>query len=402
MKIMVYISINYIKFVELTNYKGKKLKISMIKRIFNISELLKPSKVLVIYGARRVGKTTLLNDFLSGTHLKYKLESGDNIRLQNLFNKQDFNEILGFVEGYELLAIDEAQQINKIGLGLKILVDNKPELNIIVTGSSSFDLSQQIGEPLTGRKRTVTLFSLSQQELVSKFNKYELKKQLENFLIFGSYPEIINTDSRKEKIEILNELVNSYLLKDVFAYERIRGPQQILDLLKLLSFQVGSEVSINELASILKIDAKTVGRYLDILEKAFVIKRFGAYSGNMRNEVTGKSKYYFLDNGIRNGVILQFNELQNRDDQGKLFENFIMMERLKYLCNNNVYRNLYFWRTYQKQEIDLIEEGDGVISGHEIKWGTKNNIKIPSAWKTSYPESKVDFITPDNYLNYLT
>jgi predicted AAA+ superfamily ATPase len=230
----------------------------MIKRYYNLEKLVKPNKALIIYGPRRVGKTTLLNDFLSLTKLKYKLDSGDNIRIQEIFNSQNFSQIKEYATGYQLIAIDEAQQIPNIGIGLKILIDQVSGLSIIATGSSSFNLAQKIGEPLTGRKKTLILYPFSQAELLEKYNKYELKEKLEEFLIFGSYPEIITAESHKEKISLLNELVNSYLLKDVFSLDKIKGSKQLFDLLKLIAFQVGSEVSLSELATQVRLDVKRV------------------------------------------------------------------------------------------------------------------------------------------------
>jgi uncharacterized protein len=376
-------------------------QIKMIKRLFDIQNLAKPGKVLVIYGPRRVGKTTLLKDFLSRTELKYKLDSGDNIRTQEIINSQLFNEILPYAEGYELIAIDEAQQIKNIGMGLKILVDQAPELITIATGSSSFELSQQVGEPLTGRKRTITLFPFSQQELLSIYNRHELKENLDEFLIFGNYPEVITAKSREEKIEVLTEIVNSYLLKDILSLEKIRGTKQILDLLKLLAFQVGKEVSLNELASQVKLDVKTVGKYLDLFEKSFILHKRGSFSRNLRKEISTKSKYYFLDNGIRNGIILQFNKLTDRNDAGELFENFFVMERLKYLSNNSMYRNLYFWRTYDGQEIDVVEEGEGKLLGLEVKYSPSARLKQRSSFKNIYNYSDVELVHKENYLDYL-
>lgn len=373
----------------------------MIKRLFDIQTLTKPGKALVIYGPRRVGKTTLLKDFLSRTKLKYKLDSGDNIRTREIFNSQLFNEILPYAEGYELIAIDEAQQIKNIGIGLKILVDNSPGLVVVATGSSSFELSQQVGEPLTGRKRTVTLFPFSQQELLSIYNQYELKEHLDEFLIFGSYPEVITAKNREEKIEVITEIVNSYLLKDLLSLEKIRGTKQILDLLKLIAFQVGKEVSLNELASQIKLDVKTVGKYLDLFEKTFILHKRSSFSRNLRKEISTKSKYYFLDNGIRNGIILQFNKFLDRNDSGELFENFFVMERLKYLSNNSIYRNSYFWRTYDGQEIDLVEEGEGKLLGIEVKYSPKAKLKKKNLFTSIYDNSSIELVNKDNYLNYL-
>jgi predicted AAA+ superfamily ATPase len=373
----------------------------MIKRLFDIQNLVKPGKVLVIYGPRRVGKTTLLKDFLSHTKLKYKLDSGDNIRTQEIFNSQSFSEILPYSEGYKIIAIDEAQQIKNIGMGLKILVDQAPELIIVATGSSSFELSQQVGEPLTGRKKKITLFPFSQQELLSIYNQHELKEHLDDFLIFGSYPEVITAKSRDEKIDVIIEIVNSYLLKDLLSLEKIRGTKQILDLLKMIAFQVGREVSLNELASQIKLDVKTVEKYLDLFEKTFILHKRSSFSRNLRKEIATKSKYYFIDNGIRNGIILQFNKLADRNDSGELFENFFVMERLKYLSNNSIYRNSYFWRTYDGQEIDLVEEGEGKLLGLEVKYSSKAKLKKKKLFTDIYDNSSIELVNKDNYLNYL-
>ena len=373
----------------------------MIPRIYDIEKLLKPQKVLVIYGPRRVGKTTLLQNYLNSTSLKYKLDTGDNIRTQQILGSQDFTQILAYTEGYELIAIDEAQQIPNIGMGLKIIVDQVPGIKIIATGSSSFDLSHQIGEPLTGRKNTVTLFPVSQLELLGIYNKHELKEKLTEFLIFGSYPEVLTARTNKEKIAVLQEIVNSYLLKDVLSLEKVKGSKVLLDLLKLLAFQLGSEVSLNELSTQLGIDVKTVARYLDLLEKSFVIVSLGGLSRNLRSEVTSKNKYFFLDNGIRNGIISQFNGFDVRDDAGKLWENFIIVERLKKCSYKGIYGSSYFWRTYSQQEIDLVEERDGKLFGYECKWSERKKITAPKDWLVSYPQANFMVITPKNYLDLI-
>jgi predicted AAA+ superfamily ATPase len=366
-----------------------------------IEKLLKPRKVLILYGARRVGKTTLLKDFLSHSNLKYRIDSGDNIRIQHLFESQDFLALSDYVEGYELIAIDEAQQIKNIGMGLKIIVDQHPSLRVIVTGSSSFVLSQSVGEPLTGRKKTVVLYPISLIELNAMYNKQELSEQLETFLRFGLYPEIVTTKNKKEKMEILQELVDSYLLKDILSLEKIKGSRQLLDLLKLLAFQIGNEVSLSELASQVHLDIKTVGRYLDILEKGFVIKKIGALSRNPRKEVTSKAKYYFYDVGVRNAIISQFNELADRNDTGNLFENFIVMERLKANAYLNRFTQSYFWRTYDSQEVDLVEETNGEIHGYEVKWSEAKKVKTPTAWKATYPGALMTLVNRDNYLSFI-
>lgn len=374
----------------------------MIKRFYNqLEKLLKPGKVLIIYGPRRSGKTTLLQKFLSESTLKYKLESGDNIRTQKILGSQDFQQILQFIEGYDLLAIDEAQQIANIGMGLKIIVDQKPNMIVIATGSSSFDLAQSIGEPLTGRKRTITLFPLAQLELLPIYNHFELKEKIENFLIFGSYPEILTVQTREEKIRLLEDLVYSYLFKDILSLEKIKNPEPLLKLLKLLAFQIGQEVSLTELATQISLDVKTVGRYIDLLEKSFVIMQLSGFSRNLRKEISKKHKYYFLDNGIRNGVISQFNSLDLRNDTGQLWENFIITERLKKRSYNEIYGSTYFWRTYDQQEIDLIEERDGKLFAYEFKWSDKKQPSAPKDWLKNYPESSFEVINLENYQNFI-
>jgi predicted AAA+ superfamily ATPase len=373
----------------------------LIDRFLKIDSFLVPGKALILYGPRRAGKTTLLKSYLDSCGLRYRLETGDDVRIRNLLGSGDLKQILAFAEGFELVAIDEAQQIQDIGTGLKILVDHLPALRIIATGSSSFDLAGAIGEPLTGRKRTLTLFPISQMELKRKFNSYDLRQRLEEYLVYGSYPEMVMADGRKEKIELLEELVGSYLLKDVLAMDRVRSSRALMDLLKLIAFQVGSEVSLNELATQVKLDVKTVSRYLDILEKAFVIVRLGGFSRNLRNEVTSKAKYYFLDNGIRNAIIGQYNLLDSRNDIGALWENFIVAERLKKRSYTGIYGNIYFWRTYDGKEIDYVEERDGGLFGFECKWTTKKKDKPPKKWLESYPGATFELLTPDSYLDFV-
>jgi predicted AAA+ superfamily ATPase len=373
----------------------------MIARSYSISDLLRPGKALVIYGPRRVGKTTLLNTYLSTTKLKFKVDSGDNIRVQQILGSQDFKQILEYAAGYDLIAIDEAQNIPNVGMGLKIIVDNVPDISIIATGSSSFDLAGAVGEPLTGRKNTAVLYPIAQQELVSLYNRHELKERLEEYLVFGSYPEVVMAKNRKDKIDILEELVNSYLLKDVLALDRVKAPKVLLDMLKLIAFQVGSQVSLNEIATQVKLDIKTVGRYLDIFEKAFVIKRIGGFSRNLRNEVVTKAKYYFLDNGIRNAIITMFNPLVSRNDVGQLWENFLVVERIKKYAYQSLYGTFYFWRTYDGQELDFLEERDGKLSGYEFKWSQLKRHKQPKLWLNEYKDATFSIINQENYLDFV-
>jgi hypothetical protein len=373
----------------------------MLPRYFSsVEDLIPKNKVLIIYGSRRVGKTTLLKELLKSTKLKYKIDSGENIRINQLLSSSDFKLLSEYVEGYDIVAIDEAQEINNIGIGLKILVDNHPSLKLIATGSSSFDLSQKIGEPLTGRKKTLKLFPLSQGELLKHFSPFDVKNSLSDYLIFGSYPEVITSSSTQEKTEILDELVGSYLLKDILSLEKIRNPKVLFTLLKLLSFQTGNLVSINELAKQLHIDGKTVSRYLDLLEKTFIIFKIGALSSNPRKEISKKHKYYFFDNGIRNGIIMQFAPLELRNDIGQLWENFMVSELFKRNSYLKLFHQMYFWRNYNGQEIDLLFEKNGILKAFEFKW-KKGEGKIPLDFCKKYGNVNFTLINQFNYLEYL-
>ncbi len=374
----------------------------MIKRVYqDLGSFLEKGKVLILYGARQVGKSTLLKAFLDKTTMKYRLDTGDNLRISNLLGSGDYESILEYAEAYDLIAIDEAQEIENIGKALKIIVDYFPEKKIVVTGSSSFNLSQKVGEPLTGRKISRKLYPLSQQELLKEYGRFELKEKLEEFLLFGSYPEVVTTKSRKRKILLLNELVDSYLFKDLLQHERVKSPKILVHLVKLLAFQIGSEVSLNELSKTLGIDVKTVSRYLDLLEKSFVIQSLQGFSRNLRKEVTSKKKYYFLDTGIRNAIVSQFNSLENRNDFGALFENFCFIERLKKHDYEEYYGNNYFWRTYDGKEIDFVEESDGFLSGYECKFSAIKNIQAPKLWSATYTNSSFSVISRKNYLDFL-
>lgn len=374
-----------------------------IERFYHdLGSYLVPNKVLIIYGPRRVGKTTLLQDYLAKTSFKYKLDSGDNIKTRHILGSEDFDQIREYASGYELIAIDEAQRIPGVGQGLKILVDQIPGIRIIATGSSSFELSGQVGEPLTGRKTTLTLFPLAQLELASLHNRHELKERLPEQLIFGSYPDVVTAPTFAKKASLLEELMGAYVLKDILELEQVKGSRVLLDLLRLIAFQVGHEVSLSELGSQLHLDTKTVARYLDLLEKSFVLFNLRGFSRNLRKEVTKKSKYYFVDNGIRNAVISNFNPIDVRNDVGPLWENFIVMERLKRRVYGSIYANPYFWRTWDRKEIDLVEEREGKLYAYECKWGTKGlSPKNRRAWLEAYPDSEVKVIDRENYLDFL-
>ncbi|MCP4652894.1 MAG: ATP-binding protein [Candidatus Omnitrophica bacterium] len=373
-----------------------------IPRIYDdLNKYLKPNKALILYGSRQVGKTTLLNKFLSQTSYRYKLDSGDNIKTQNVLGSRDFALIKEYAQGYDLIAVDEAQKIPSVGTGIKIIVDQMPGVMVIATGSSSFELAGQIGEPLTGRKNTLALYPISQLELIKLHNRCELKDRLEDFLVFGAYPEVVTAESKIDKIRIIEEISQSYLFKDILQLDKIRNSKILLDLVRLLAFQIGNEVSLSEIAKQLGIDYKTVGRYLDLLEKSFIIYNLRGFSRNLRSEIIKKSKYYFIDNGIRNAIISNFNSLELRNDIGALWENFLFIERLKKRTYKNIYANNYFWRTWTQKEIDLVEERDGKLFAFEFKWG-KTRVKPPKDWVQAYPESEFMVINQENYLDFIT
>lgn len=373
----------------------------MLTRIYeDLSRYLKPNEVLIIYGPRRVGKTILLENFLSKITLKYKLENGGDLGIQEVFASQRIETLRRYAEGYELIVIDEAQYIPNIGNALKLLVDTIPKIKVIATGSASFDLSNKVGEPLTGRNTTLILYPLAQLELVNQFNKYELSQKKEEYMIFGSYPKVLTTPTFDEKAKYLRSLVDSYLLKDILELEDVKGSKILLDLLRLLAFQIGNEVSLSELAQNLPIDPKTVARYLDLLEKSFVLINLRGLSRNLRKEISNKSKYYFYDNGIRNAVISNFNPINLRDDAGKLWENFLVVERIKKQAYQEIIANNYFWRTWDQKEIDFVEEREGKLFGYEFKYQT-SKFKIPKDFLSAYPNSKVELITSENYLDFI-
>lgn len=361
-----------------------------------IETALAPKRALVIYGPRRVGKTTLLKGYLAlQKDCSTLYVVGDDFRLRELFKKEIRDELLDFARPYDIIAIDEAQQVPSIGIGAKMIIDAFPEKQLILTGSSSFDLSSKIGEPLTGRHFTMTMLPLAQSEMSG--SRFELSGAIDNFLIYGSYPEVLLAETSEEKERILNELVSSYLYKDILALDKIKSPDLLRDIARAIAFQVGSEVSLNEIANIVKADIKTVGRYLDVLEKMFVIKKVRGFSRNLRNEISKKAKYYYLDNGVRNAVIGQFGNLTNRNDIGGLWENFVFMELYKQSILREDSAQYYFWRTHTGKEVDIIREAGGVITAIECKWSA--DASAPALWRETYPDSIFTTINKGNYLD---
>ncbi len=366
----------------------------------NIHRYLKPGKVVVIQGARRTGKTTLLREFLKVETEPYLLVNGEDITVQTYLASQSIEKLSSFVGQNRLLAIDEAQKVPNIGLNLKIIVDHIPGIRVIATGSSSFELARHVGEPLTGRKSTLIQYPLAQMELSAIEQRHETDAHMESRLIFGSYPEVVLFADQRDREQYLKEIVSSYLYKDILELEGIRQASKIGRLLQLLAFQIGKEVSCAELGTGLGISKNTVDRYLDLLEKAFVLQRLGGFSRNLRNEVTKNSRYYFIDNGIRNALINNFNPIDLRNDVGELWENYLIMERRKRQEYLQEPAGHYFWRTYAKKEIDLVEERSGRLHGYEIKWG-KTKPRPPKEWANAYPEATWQSVSRENYLGFI-
>jgi uncharacterized protein len=366
-----------------------------------IIESLIPNKVIVLLGARRTGKTELLKMILEEVTHKYLFLNGDDFTTHDLLlpvTAENYNTLLA---DKKLLVIDEAQKIPDIGHKLKLIVDTVKGIHILVTGSSAFDLTQKMGEPLTGRKLTFHLFTLAQVEYNAIESPVETKSKLPVKLVYGNYPELLHHPALEAKSAYLQELVNAYLLKDLLEFEGIKNANKIRDLLRLLAYQTGKDVSLNELGRQLGLHKDTVGKYLDLLSKVFVIYRLGGFNRNLRKEVSKMDRWYFYDNGIRNILINNLNPLHTRNDQGELWENYLLSERIKIQHYKKMLVSNYFWRTYQQQEIDWIEERGGSIHAFEMKWNPDKKVKIPSTWQKAYPDSAFQVIHPNNYLDWI-
>ncbi len=375
-----------------------------IQRYLDIGSELTHGKTLVILGPRRVGKTTLLREFLEKTSQRVLSYSGDEVSTQQAFGVADSARLRPLLGSAQVLAIDEAQAIPRIGQTLKIINDHFPDIAVVVTGSSAFELAGQVGEPLTGRKTTRYLYPVAVTEMLrdAVAPEYDFVQLLPEWLVYGMYPNALTAESHAQKAEFLRELVDSYLLRDILAYQEVKGSSVLMQLLVLLAHQVGNEVSHTELGRSLGIDKNTVARYLDLLEKSYIIFRLGGFSRNLRSEVTRMPKYYFYDVGVRNAVIGNFNELSLRDDVGRLWENFMVTERLKARTYNRIYANQYFWRTWKQNEIDLIEERDGLLYGYEMKWRDKR-VAPPTEWLEAYPgKTQWQTITPQTAWGFLS
>lgn len=372
----------------------------MIKRALlkELQSRLIPGQVVVLYGARRVGKTTLLKIIENDAAVKVLAINADNHFATRAFETDNLSQISQTIGDSKLIVIDEAQKIKNIGNTLKLIIDEYPDLRILVSGSASFDLAKQVGEPLTGRKRTLTLYPCLFSELASTPANYH--EQLEERLIFGNYPKVCTLGSKQEKIEELQEIIGSYLFKDILELDNLRNADKLKDLVILLALQIGSEVSLSEIGQRLHLHVTTVAHYLDLLEKVFVIYKLRGFSRNLRSEVTKSHKYFFVDNGIRNAIINNFNPLKLRSDIGALWENFMISERLKLTDTNRLFMNRYFWRNYQNNEIDLIEEYDGKLFATEFKWQDRKANR-PKEFLANYPDSEFQIINKENYIPFL-
>ena len=374
----------------------------MIKR--RIEDELKngviKQKVTLLLGARRVGKTELLKSIFEQNANKSMWLNGEDADTVQLLQNRSIANYQRLLQGISMLFIDEAQTIPDIGNILKLMIDTIKPLHIYVTGSSAFDLVQ-VGEPLVGRSQTFYLYPLAQLELNNYENALQTAQNLEERLIYGAYPEVYTLPTLQEKKLYLNELINSYLLKDILAFEDIRNANKLKDLLKLIAYQIGFEVSLDELGKQLGISKNTVERYLDLLSKVFVVYKISGFSRNLRKEITKTHRWYFADNGVRNALINNFAPLDVRQDIGQLWENYAMIERIKRNTYVNNIPNSYFWRTYDQQEIDLVEEKDGQLVAFEFKWKNEK-AKIPAAFAKAYPEANYSLIHKQNYLEFVS
>lgn len=360
---------------------------------------LEPGKAIILIGPRQVGKTTILEKITEHHSDRLIWLDCDEPDVRQRLTNVTSTELKALVGQAELVLIDEAQRVKNIGLTLKLFTDKIRSIKLLVTGSSSLDLANEINEPLTGRKWEFMLLPISTEEMVGHHGEIEERRLLTHRMVFGMYPEVINRPGREE--ELLRQLSSSYLYKDIFTFRDIRKPEVLEKLLQSLALQIGSEVNYHELAQLTGTDQATVQRYIDLLEKAFVVFRLPAFSRNVRNELKKSRKIYFYDNGIRNAIINSFKPLELRTDTGALWENFLVGERTKWLNNRRLFANQYFWRTTQQQEIDYLEEKDGALSAYEFKWSSNTKVSFPKTFTNAYENVQTSIITPQNYLSFI-
>ena len=360
-----------------------------------------PGKVVILYGPRQVGKTTLLRRYVREHDPEALFVSGEDLAVREQLESGSIARLVAFAGGRRTLIVDEAQRLREVGLNLKLLVDHLEGLRVIATGSSSFDLAAATGEPLTGRKKTLLLLPLAQLELGALEGPHETSARLPTRLVYGSYPEIALLESDEERVLHLQELVSSYLFQDVLQVEGIRHSDRLLRLVQLVAHQIGAEVSLNELGTQLGMSKNTVNRYLDLLEKCFVLYSRSGFSRNRRKEISSSRRYYFYDNGVRNAVIANFNPVSLRDDIGALWENYILTERMKRNLYTGHLAKSYFWRTYDRQEVDLVEEWNGALHATETKWSPRR-VKAPAGFRRAYPDATFRVVHQKDYLDFIT
>lgn len=363
-----------------------------------ISSEVGKGKAIIILGARQVGKTTVLKKMFTDTSQVLFL-NGDEADVRVLFENATSTGLKAVIGNKKTLVIDEAQRIVDIGLKLKLVIDSMPDVQVVVAGSSSFELANRVNEPLTGRKWEHRMFPLTFGELTRHNGLLEEKRMLGHRLVYGCYPDVVMNSGQEKKI--LKELSEDYLYKDILSFDKIRKSEKLVKLLQALAFQVGSQVSYNEIGQICGLSGATVENYIDILEKCYIVFRLGSFSRNLRNELKSSRKVYFYDNGIRNAIIANFNAIELRNDTGALWENYIISERVKANSYNGRFCNSWFWRTAQQQEIDYMEEEDGRLSAYEFKFNPKKNAKAPVTFSRTYPDADFKVVTPDNIGEFL-
>jgi predicted AAA+ superfamily ATPase len=372
----------------------------MVKRILEqeLKQKFHEGKAIILMGARQVGKTTLLKNIFAN-RTDYLWLNADEPDVLQLFEQPNSLRLRQFFGDKKFVIIDEAQRIPDVGLKLKLITDEIPEIQLIATGSSSFELANSVNEPLTGRKWEYKMFPISFGEMVEHHGLLNEKRALQHRLVYGYYPDVINNIG-KEK-EVLKQLSDSFLFKDVLMLDQIKKPEKIIKLLQALAYQVGSQVSYNEIGNMIGLDSKTVEKYILILEQSFVIFRIGSFNRNLRNELKNSKKIFFYDNGIRNALIANFSIAETRDDIGKLWENFLIAERIKKIHYQELWKNYWFWRTKDQKEIDWMEESDGKLVAFEFKWNAKKTVKMPKQFSDAYPNADFRVITPENYQDFL-
>lgn len=363
-----------------------------------IAEKLSTNKAIIILGARQTGKTTLLEKLFRNNANCLWLNA-DEPDVQSLFENSSSTRFKAIFANYEKIIIDEAQRIQDIGIKLKLITDELKDKQIIATGSSSFDLSNMINEPLTGRKWEYQLYPLSFQELVNHTNLLEENRMIPYRMIYGYYPEVVSSQGNEK--EVLKQLTDSYLYKDILMWQGIKKPDKLLKLLQALALQIGSEVSFTEIGQIVDLDNETVEKYIQLLEKTYVIFRLNSFSRNLRKELKKSKKIYFHDNGIRNALIANFNQLEIRQDIGALWENFLISERIKFNHYNKIWCNSYFWRTHDQQEIDYIEEKDGKLFAYEFKWNVSKKVRFSKTFLQAYTQNETNIIHRDNFTDFI-